>query len=619
MPVKDQFPIVIIIVPDRGLPVSRLKEFFLPPDGVAMIFVEHRRIDDPYDISPSGMAGALASLAPERKFGLVTDVTAVEKNQLYLVPAGSNIEIREGRLTPVRRARPESEPWMPDYFLSRMAVGFRDRIIAILADHTGMLGAHCVRHEGGFVYIVAGSANDLSKELLPYVDGPLMPGQFSRLFATRRSGGLPRIMLSPEADPGRLLEQEIFAQIWKRRSQKGGSLRIWIVGPESGDIAYSVAIRLFSYLDSHDLYVKTQVFASQLNQREVDRARLGMFEDTDLGYIPEVFRERYFSRNGDGMWHVLRSVQQTCIFAVQHPVADPPYSRCDLIICDEFVALLSEYDRERLFRNFHYALQPHGCLLMSGEGARTLKTSALFEPVDRIPGLYTPVEQMLPVTTPATSSRPPSVAEMEADRILMTAYVPAAMLVDEQLRVIRFYGVVSPYLRRRQERPSLHLLHIVRDELIFDLSDLLEQADKTRQPAAKNEVFLSEEGGPEYRLEVVPITIFDRKSNLIIIRERTPVPDPDLTDDLVATDARIQRIRALERQVQKLRYQLQSAHRLFKQTQEEMQRVIEELVSSNEELQCFNQELESINYDLQERNRELKTLAQLTPEIRRSI
>jgi hypothetical protein len=75
------------------------------------------------------------------------------------------------------------------------------------------------------------------------------------------------------------------------------------------------------------------------------------------------------------------------------------------------------------------------------------------------------------------------------------------MLVDEELRVVRFYGIASPYLKRPTDHPSLHLLKIVRDEILFELSDLLGQVERTQQPISLGGIFLTDrEGGPGKRI-----------------------------------------------------------------------------------------------------------------------
>ncbi|HUB60236.1 MAG TPA: CheR family methyltransferase [Puia sp.] len=615
------FTIAIIIVPDRGLPVNRLKEFLQPAGDAAVIFVEHRRTDDSYDSAANSLANALTSLAPARKIRIVTEGMSLEKGMLYLLTAGTNMDMLEGKFVPAHPLPAGSDVYLPDFFLSRMAYAYRDRLVAILTDHAGMLGAQTVCEEGGVIYLVAGTGP--ASNALPATGSPLTPltllapGQFVRRLTTNRSAENSHIPYSSKkifslCDPGfsQWLERDIIPLMWKGRKQHG-PLRIWVAGASSPEIGYSVALALFDHLSRHTPDIRTRIFVSQLNRRRVEHARTGIFETAALTHVPPSHREHYFTQKDKDTWQIIRSIQQLCVFSAHHLLADPPFSHCDLIVCGEALRLLSEPDSNKLMRNLHYALNPHGLLFLPPNFTGSEKRLVLFDAVSNIPGLYTRADDQEPVHVPAPSTRPPSEAEREADKILMTGYVPAAMLVNEQLRVIRFYGIMSPFLRRQMDRPTLHLLNLVRDELIFELSDLLEKVDTTRQPATRDNICLSGEEGPEYRLEVIPINHGDRKNKLVIFRERTSAPayhndDPDAAP-------RDQRVKALERQIQKLRYQLQTAHRMFKQTQEDLQQANEEIVRYNEELLCMNEELLSINDDLHSRNLELETRIKPVP------
>lgn len=595
--------------------MSRLKEFFSPVAGGSVIFLEHCKKDDPYDIIPAGVPNAVITLALENKVRVAIEGMPLRKDELYLVTADLDLDIRDGIFIAASQLRRSPESYRPDYFLARMAASFGRRVIAVLVDHIGLLGAGVVRAEGGIAYIVADPDKTSIADILSFTDGPLWPGQFAGLL----SGPLPSILpMNPESEDLRksqfllepqlcqLLDRHVIPRMLKSPKQRG-PVRIWIAGPFSAEIACSLSIRLLEHLAGRKLNPGIQIFGSQLNRREVERARIGLFREAALANFTPAQREKYFIKRDDSRYQLNRSIQDLCVFAVHHVVADPPFSHCDLIICPDGVMMLSEYDRDKLFRSFHYALSPNGCLLLLSKAINKAPPPGLFDPVTGIAGLFTRSAETRPFVLPASMSRPPSEAEIEADKILMTGYVPAAMLVDDQLRIVRFYGIVSPYLRRQPDRPSLHLLNIVRDDLIFDLGELLGQVDKTRQPASREGIYLSEDDGPEYRLEVLPVTGNARNNNLVIITEKMHAATPNTENVQSGVSPLQQNVKSLEKKIQKLRYQLQSAHRMFRQTQQELQTANEEMLAINEELQSVNVELQSIVEDLQLRNRELRT------------
>lgn len=610
---RKAFRIAVVIVPDRGLAISRLKEFFHPPADVAVIFVEHRGPDDPYDPSPTGAAEALKSLAPDKSIQVIAEDMRLESDHLYFLSAGTNFDIRDGQFAPAAGVPPVADRYMPDYFLSRLANAYGDRVVAILADYSGMLGAYTVRSLGGQVFTLRGAGEFRNCTCASPVDDVCLPGQFvDRLTAPR----VPRFdRKSSIGDPGhpsvfdpkvaRPLDKNILSLVLQRRASSK-PIRIWVAGATNVKFGYGVAIRLAQFLEDSNLSVRVQIYATHFNRREIEQARKGLFDLNELTELTATELNEYFSHEKDGLYQVKRSIQQACIFASHHLAADAPFANCDLIICGDTICHLSPEDLEKVFRSIHYALNPGGYLLLPTSSTKDIRTAFLFEGIETIRGLYRRVELSEVPRNPLHTARPLSRIEQEADKILMTGYVPAAMLVDDRLQVVRFYGILSPFLRKVTDRPSLHLLKILRDELIFDLSDLLEQVNKTGEVMSRDAIFLLEDGASECQLEVVPIIQAGRNAKLVIIREKVTQYLPDPVEGHSGGNVREQRIKALERQLQKVRYQLHSSHRLFRQTQQEMQSINEELTAQNEELQSINEELRSINEQLEAQNRELE-------------
>ncbi len=609
---SDPFRIAVIIVPDRGLTVSRLKEFFHAPDDVAVVFVEHRSTEDPLELPPNAITDALKSLSAGKRIHVIVEGMRLDKNELYLLPWGSNFDIQDGQFVSAAAVQPEWGNYMPDYFLSQLATAFGDRVTAILADHAGMLGAAIVRSVGGSVFSTAGPSNGPACNCLLPVDGILAPGQFnSRLKPARirqRDLRASESLQSPsllDLPTGKLLEEYVFPHVYSR-NKRNQPIRVWVAGAINVKLGSSVAVRLAHFLEQNNLYNRAQVFATHFNRREVEEARAGLFSEAEFADASPAELRQYFSADSEGRYRVRHNVQQSCVFASHHLAANAPFSRCDLIICGDVVCHLSPSDREKVLRSFHFALNPGASLFFLPSINKDVHAASLFDPVANIPGLYDrrEIPDLLPMAAP--SPRPPSAAEREAE-ILLSGYLPAAMLVNDRLQVIRFYGILSPFLRPMAERPSLQLLNLLRDELIFDVSDLLERVEITGEAAARGAVFLSEEEGPEYQLEVVPIVTTGQKNKLIVIREKAPASVPDLAGASDGDKISKQRISALERQVQKIRFQLQSAHRTFRHTQQEMQLINEELAAYNEDLLSTNEEFRSISEQLEARCRELES------------
>jgi two-component system CheB/CheR fusion protein len=201
--------------------------------------------------------------------------------------------------------------------------------------------------------------------------------------------------------------------------------------------------------------------------------------------------------------------------------------------------------------------------------------------------------------------------EQEADNVLLGAYVPPTLLVDDQLRVVRFYGNTEPYLRVSQDRPSLHLLRMVRDELVFEFQELVERSNREEGTVVRNGIQLGT--GADTRqlsLEITPLRRHGGKWKLVIIRELTSMDsrrpdDKSLARTLAQKD---QRILVLEKEATELRSLLVAAGEDGVRMQRTLQIANEDIMASNEELQSVNEQLQSVNEQLLSFNVEVNTV-----------
>ena len=653
---QQPFAVVVIVVPAGDAKVITLLPHFLTlPSDMAVILFEYGKPSE--DAGLSGRAdvvGMSLQSTGDARIQLVREGMMVEKDRIYVIPAGAGIEISDDKFVFSIATWRGRKGYLPDLLLASLAYSWGGRVIAVLvADGTssGLAGSRVVREEGGFAFLLGGRSHPGdgtgAAEASGCVDGTLLPEHLaSRLsslvdypvFADRLKKnieadqmGLSRVYMlllhkksfnfslyrpsdivirivrrmaltgiadleayavyleKNEREAGRLCQDLLTAepgflfdpglgQVLEREvlprtlSGKKGlqPFRIWITGCTVGEMAFSVAMRISEYLEARSPGVPLQLFVTGLNRRAVERARAG---------VPKRIKER-------------------CVFATHLLTADPPFSHIDLIIADNSMSYLTDAEGRNVSQSLHYSLNAGGCLILRGGKQAVGLWQDLFTPLPSLSGIYMRKEVSLSSFFPATFTGALPNAETEADKILMSGYVSPGMLVDEDLRVVRFYGIASPYLKRPGNHPSLHLLRIVRDEILFELSDLLGQVDRTRQPVSQGGILLTDrDGGPEVAIEVIPLFFAERKWRLIVIREKE-IRQEGGSSDVIISGARGRRIAALEKELQKTRRQLRSAHKLFRDMQESLQALYEEMQAANEELQSVNMELQSVNQEL---------------------
>ena len=59
---------------------------------------------------------------------------------------------------------------------------------------------------------------------------------------------------------------------------------------------------------------------------------------------------------------MIKTIRDMCVFAKHDLLKDPPFSRVDLISCQNVLIYLDNGAQGRILKSFHYALKPAGYL-----------------------------------------------------------------------------------------------------------------------------------------------------------------------------------------------------------------------------------------------------------------
>jgi two-component system CheB/CheR fusion protein len=328
-----------------------------------------------------------------------------------------------------------------------------------------------------------------------------------------------------------------------------------------------------------------------------------------------------------------------CIFATHNFLKDPPYARMDIISCQHALLSLEQPAQQKALQAFHYSLKPSGVLVLD----RTDKLNEpeqFFERSFKEWNIYTKRKDLPHISFSFSTDGPqpsgeqkkpaPSLPELfsergkTADRIMLSRYVPAGILIDGEGQILRFYGVTAPYLRPQTGKASLELFRIVHEDLVPELRLLIAQVKQHKAPVDRMNVLMHRGANIiKVVIDVIPIRQAGETMMLIILRDDvSEVPSEREVE--VDEDERpeLRRIRQLEESLMEAGRQMIAMHDEFDKTRYELQSAHEELLSSNEELQSINEELETSKEDLQSTNEELMTMneemAQRNAELRES-
>jgi two-component system CheB/CheR fusion protein len=428
------------------------------------------------------------------------------------------------------------------------------------------------------------------------------------------------------------LKSIVFPKILAQR-KTDAPIRIWVPGCSTGEEPYSVAITLVEYLNQQSLSSPIQIFATDLSEAAIERARAAIYPQGIAADVSTARLRRFFVENG-GTYQINKSIRDLCVFARQDLTRDPPFSKLDLIVCRNVLIYLGPVLQKKLMGVFHYSLKPHGFLMLGH--AETIGVHAdLFSVADKkhrvfarksvehSPTVMFPAEytgpRPAPGKLPQAEPRDAVSIHSEAARVLLEKYTPPGVIVDDTLKILQFRGTTGPYLEPAPGDASLNLLKMAREGLVFGLRAALRAARKSNGPVRREGLQVNYNGrGMEVRLDVIPLgPAGDDRHYLVLFHDEAPRGDADAAPakqgqgkkkKLTVEQAHKAELARLQEELAASREYLQSVIQDMEATNEELQSANEEILSSNEELQSTNEELDTAKEELQSTNEELNTL-----------
>jgi chemotaxis protein methyltransferase CheR len=169
-------------------------------------------------------------------------------------------------------------------------------------------------------------------------------------------------------------------------------LRIWHVGCATGEEVYSMAI----LLHEEGLYPRCRIYATDMNEEVVARARAGIFApDSVQEYTRSSFRaggtasfsDYYVARYDSVLIH--RALGENVVFAQHNLVTDSSFNEFHVILCRNVLIYFNDALTARVHRLLYNSLAPSGFLgLGSHESVRFTPHETSYEEFDRNERLY---------------------------------------------------------------------------------------------------------------------------------------------------------------------------------------------------------------------------------------
>ena len=426
------------------------------------------------------------------------------------------------------------------------------------------------------------------------------------------------------------LSDSIFPILLKNRSTND-PLRVWVAGCSTGEEAYSFAILLHEFLENHSkklnyTRVPIQIFASDVSEVAIKKARKGIFTQEALENINDERLKKYFHKSSNDHYSVNQQIRDLCVFAPHNFLKDPPFSKMDLISCRNVLIYMDNFLQKKALTTFHYSLKQNGYLLL-GQSESVSAASELFKTWDKTHRIYEPKDALSrfvavgaiedrDISDLPTERKRRSVPEKvqtdfkkTAEAILLTEYTPAAVIVNDQFEIVHIHGRVTPFLEPPPGKPNFNLIKMARAGLGFELRNALHKAKKTNETIIKTGIPVKPNGEQHLiTIEVVPLLNTVEPHYLVLFKTFLPekLGDTDASGDSLSLSIQAQhRIDQLENELAQAREDMRSISEEQEAFNEELQSSNEELQSSNEEMQSLNEEMETSKEELQSSNEEL--------------
>lgn len=415
----------------------------------------------------------------------------------------------------------------------------------------------------------------------------------------------------------------------------GTTLRVWTAGVASGEEAYTLAMLFIEAFERHRRWPNLKIFATDVDQQCIETAGVGQYPESAAAELSPERLERFFVKKGD-YFVVKNELRQCIVFARHNLLADPPFTKMDIVVCRNTLIYFKSGAQERALRSLQYAVREGGALMLGSseslsavsDGLQVINAKQkLFRRNGPTSLPFMDRKSALSYQRSASSmlakggarrrlSEGSSIADLGISALL-TRFAPPSMIVNEAHEAVHLYGDISAYFRPREGVASLEIPRLLPEPLVPVASALLYKAARDQMYLMSDTVNVELLNGERrsVRISVQPLDA-ETDERLSLVSFHAEMPREAAATESVDVDAEtMARATTLERELAATRESLQATIEELETSNEELQATNEELMASNEELQSSNEELQSVNEEMSTVNAEFQEKMQILNRI----
>ncbi len=292
--------------------------------------------------------------------------------------------------------------------------------------------------------------------------------------------GVTRFFRDPEAFS--LLEKYLDEIINLKKN--GDDLRVWVPACSTGEEAFSIAILINKLLVNCKKQLRIQIFASDIDEHALHKARKGVYTEAALEFVPEDIRDEYFVKNGD-TYEVTKDVRKTVLFSRHDLTQNPPLLRLDLVSCRNLFIYFTAALQKQLLSLFHFALNDRSLLFLGKSETVNVKEN-LFKPLNTDHKIFSKkeVKGQKPVFTFSGFKKPLKYnpyqkqlqtqkdAFTDVDKALLRIFNHPYAIITETGTLRKINGDIKPYLSLPQGDLKPDFLKMLHEDLRSEIHPL---------------------------------------------------------------------------------------------------------------------------------------------------
>ncbi len=400
------------------------------------------------------------------------------------------------------------------------------------------------------------------------------------------------------------LAAEIIPEILSNK-EIGGPIRVWCAGVASGEEAYTVAILLAEQLGIEGFKQNVKIYATDLDEDALSRARLASYTSKDVENVPEKFLKKYFETSGNS-YIFNKELRRSIIFGRHDLIKDAPISRIDLLICRNLLMYFNSETQAKVLERLHFALNDLGYLFL-GKVEMLFTHTRLFMPLDIKQRVFTKVNgsrdrdrlSLLEANSGIMNVGPNSILS-ELNENAFENSLNAQLVVDMNGKLVLANKTVRQMFKLSNSDLGKPIQDLKLSYQPVDLRSAIESiGNKAREPVVVKEVHWDSLGTSDMYLDIIFTALYVEDHQMGVL----------VTFVDVTAHKRLQlQLEHTNQELETAMEELESTNEELETTNEELQSTIEELETTNEELQSTNEELETMNEELQSGNEELETM-----------